>query len=37
MTQREWQLLNWIKENPLISQQELADKAARFPFQNDSG
>ena len=27
MTQRERQLLNWIKENPLISQQELADKA----------
>lgn len=27
MTQRERQLLNWIAENPLISQQELADKA----------
>ena len=27
MTQRERQLLNWIEENPLISQQELADKA----------
>ena len=27
MTQRERQLLNWIKENPLISQQELAEKA----------
>lgn len=27
MTQRERQLLNWIQENPLISQQELADKA----------
>ena len=23
MTQRERQLLNWIEENPLISQQEL--------------
>ena len=28
MTQRERQLLEWIRENPLISQQELADKAA---------
>ena len=27
MTKRERQLLNWIEENPLISQQELADKA----------
>ena len=27
MTQRERQLLNWIEENPLISQQELAGKA----------
>ena len=27
MTQRERELLNWIAENPLISQQELADKA----------
>ena len=27
MTQRERQLLNWIEENPLISQQELAEKA----------
>jgi len=27
MTQRERQLLNWIEENPLISQKELADKA----------
>ena len=27
MTQRERQILNWIAENPLISQQELADKA----------
>ena len=27
MTQRERQILNWIEENPLISQQELADKA----------
>ena len=27
MTQRERQLLEWIRENPLISQQELADKA----------
>lgn len=26
MTQRERQLLNWIEENPLISQQELAEK-----------
>ena len=25
MTQRERQILNWIEENPLISQQELAD------------
>lgn len=28
MTQRERQILKWIEENPLISQQELADKAA---------
>lgn len=27
MTQRERQLLEWIRENPTISQQELADKA----------
>ncbi len=27
MTQREQQILEWIRENPLISQQELADKA----------
>lgn len=27
MTQRERQLLGWIQENPLITQQELADKA----------
>ena len=27
MTQRERQLLKWIEENPLISQQELADRA----------
>ena len=27
MTQRERQILNWIEENPMISQQELADKA----------
>ena len=27
MTQREREILNWITENPLISQQELADKA----------
>ncbi len=27
MTQRERELLHWIEENPLISQQELADKA----------
>ena len=27
MTQRERQVLNWIEEKPLISQQELADKA----------
>ncbi len=27
MTQRERQILNWIEEDPLISQQELADKA----------
>ena len=27
MTQRERELLRWIEENPLISQQELADKA----------
>ena len=27
MTQREAQLLHWIKENPMISQQELAEKA----------
>ena len=25
MTQREAQILQWIQENPLISQQELAD------------
>ena len=27
MTQREREILNWITENPLISQQELADRA----------
>ena len=27
MTQRERQILRWIEENPLISQQELAEKA----------
>ena len=27
MTQRERQILKWIEENPLISQQELAEKA----------
>ena len=27
MTQRERQLLRWIEENPMISQQELAEKA----------
>ena len=27
MTQRERQILNWIEEDPMISQQELADKA----------
>lgn len=27
MTQREREILNWIAENPLISQQELADRA----------
>ena len=27
MTQREEQILQWIRENPLISQKELADKA----------
>ena len=27
MTQRERQILHWIEENPMISQQELADKA----------
>ncbi len=27
MTQRERQILRWIEENPIISQQELADKA----------
>ncbi len=27
MTQRERQILRWIEENPMISQQELADKA----------
>lgn len=27
MTKREKQILNWIKENPMISQQDLADKA----------
>ena len=27
MTQREQQILEWIRENPLISQQELADRA----------
>lgn len=27
MTQREEQILEWIRENPMISQQELADKA----------
>ena len=27
MTQRERQLLEWIRENPMISQQELDEKA----------
>ena len=27
MTQREREILNWIAENPMISQQELADRA----------
>ena len=27
MTQREAQILQWIRENPMISQQELADRA----------
>ena len=27
MTQRERQILNWIEENPMISQQELAERA----------
>ena len=27
MTQRERQILNWIEADPMISQQELADKA----------
>ncbi len=27
MTQRERQILNWIKDNPMISQQELAERA----------
>ena len=27
MTQRERQILRWIEENPMISQQELADRA----------
>ena len=27
MTQRERQILHWIEENPMISQQELAEKA----------
>lgn len=27
ITEREWQILRWIEKNPLISQQELADKA----------
>ena len=27
MTQRERQILRWIEENPMISQQELAEKA----------
>ena len=27
MTERERQILQWIQENPMISQQELADKA----------
>ncbi len=27
MTQREREILNWIAENPMISQQELANKA----------
>ena len=31
MTQRERQLLEWIRENPTISQQELADKAGITP------
>lgn len=27
MTQRERQILNWIEADPMISQQELADRA----------
>ncbi|MBR2896169.1 MAG: MarR family transcriptional regulator, partial [Oscillospiraceae bacterium] len=27
MTRRECQILHWIEENPMISQQELAEKA----------
>ena len=27
MTKREAQILEWIKENPMISQQEIADRA----------
>ena len=35
MTQRERQLLEWIRENPMISQQELADKAHLVcPYSN---
>ena len=30
MTQRERQILHWIEENPMISQQELAEKAGMF-------
>ena len=33
MTQREEQILGWIRENPLISQQELAEKAG-MDFMN---
>ena len=37
MTQRERQLLRWIGENPMISQQGLAERADITRFFQDQG
>ena len=37
MTQRERQLLEWIRENPMISQQELAERASRCAIEHAGG